>query len=62
MIDPNGYITGRYYREHCTKDKKGNLVKPMDIITKDIKKLIIIDDSEVVYNQYRGMVGLLTVF
>jgi len=32
-IDPNGYITGRYFREHCKADKNGNLIKPMDIIT-----------------------------
>lgn len=32
-IDPDGYITGRYYREHCTTDKKGALIKPMEIIT-----------------------------
>lgn len=54
VIDPNGYITGRYYREHCKTDKKGVLVKPMEIITKNLNKLIIIDDSEVVYNMYKG--------
>ena len=53
-IDPNGYITGRYYREHCKVDKKGSLVKPMEIITQNKKKLIIIDDSESVDNTYRG--------
>jgi TFIIF-interacting CTD phosphatase-like protein len=53
-IDPNGYITGRYFREHCKADKNGNLIKPMDIITKNLKKLIIIDDSEPVYNMYKG--------
>lgn len=54
VIDPNGYITGRFYREHCSTDKKGNLIKPMDVITKNLKKLIIIDDSEAVFNSYRG--------
>ncbi len=53
-IDPHGYITGRYYREHCTVDKSGSLVKNMDMITKNLRKLIIIDDSELVYNRYKG--------
>lgn len=47
-IDPQGYITGRYYREHCVLDKKGQLIKNMDVVTKNAKKLIIIDDSIVV--------------
>jgi carboxy-terminal domain RNA polymerase II polypeptide A small phosphatase len=53
MIDPNGYVTGRYYREHCKTDKNGNLIKPMDIITTNLTRLIIIDDSEIVYNMYK---------
>jgi TFIIF-interacting CTD phosphatase-like protein len=58
-IDPNGYITGRYYRDHCSMDKKGNVVKPIDIISKNWKKIIVIDDSEIVYNMYRGKFRLL---
>ena len=52
-IDPHGYITGRYYREHCKTDNKGNLIKPMDVITQNLKKLIIIDDSELVHGMYK---------
>ncbi len=54
VIDQNGYITGRYYREHCSTDKKGNLIKPMELITKNLNKLIIIDDSEIIYKMYKG--------
>lgn len=66
MIDPNGYITGRYYREvttysesnfeqHCKIDKHGNYYKPMEIITTNLSRLVIIDDSDIVYNMYKGM-------
>ena len=47
-------ITGRYYREHCKIDKAGHYVKNMEVITKNLSKLIIIDDSEQVYNMYKG--------
>lgn len=53
-IDPKGHIKGRFYREHCKLDKLGNHVKPMDIVTGNKKKLIIIDDSELVYSHYKG--------
>jgi len=54
MIDPKGYITGRYYKEHCTFDKMGNIIKPMEIISKNLNKIIIIDDSESVYQMYKS--------
>jgi carboxy-terminal domain RNA polymerase II polypeptide A small phosphatase len=59
MIDPEGYITGRYYREHCTYDKKGNIIKQVEIISKNKQKMIIIDDSEEVFNMYKGKLPIL---
>ena len=54
QIDPQGYVTGRFYREHCKTDKKGNIIKPIeDVISKNMKKLIVIDDSELTYNMYK---------
>jgi Dullard-like phosphatase family protein len=52
QIDPHGYITGRYYREHCQVDK-GKVVKDMSVITKNVQRLIIIDDCEQVANRYK---------
>jgi len=53
QIDPRGYVTGRYYREHCVVGKDGQLTKSMDVITKNLQKLVVIDDSEQVYQRYR---------
>jgi len=53
-IDPKGFIKKRFYREHCKQDKEGVLLKPMEIITKNKKKLIIIEDSKEVYKQYNN--------
>jgi hypothetical protein len=54
LIDPQGYVTGRFYREHCTTAKDGTLLKNMDNVTKNLNKLVIIDDSEQVYSKYKG--------
>lgn len=47
-IDPHGLIKGRYYRDSCKVDKHGNTLKPMEIITKNMKKLIIIEDQKII--------------
>eukprot|EP00347_Sterkiella_histriomuscorum_P016946 403351246 len=51
-IDPQGLIKGRYYREHCKLDKHGNQLKPMEIITKNLKKLVIIEDQKIIKEKY----------
>ena len=45
MIDPNHIISKRFYREHCKKNAKGELIKDMSVITKDLKRLVIVDDA-----------------
>lgn len=37
-------------------DKFGNIIKNMDIVTKDLTKLVIIDDGDMTYNLYKSII------
>lgn len=38
------------FYQDCKLDKNGNYLKPMEVVTNNLKKLIIIDDCKHVYN------------
>jgi TFIIF-interacting CTD phosphatase-like protein len=57
-IDPHGYITGRFYRDNC-QIINGKYIKQMEVVTKNLAKLIIIDDSE--SPLYKGMYSLVSI-
>lgn len=42
-------------------DKAGNMLKNMDIVSKDFKKLVIIDDGDLTYNMYKSKALLCVV-
>jgi len=44
IIDPNGYITHRLYRQSCTPIC-GNYIKDLRCLGRDLKKTIIVDNS-----------------
>lgn len=53
MIDRNKLIKKRFYREDCHEDKKKNLLKDMAKVTKNMARLVIVDDNEAIYNSYK---------
>jgi RNA polymerase II subunit A small phosphatase-like protein len=52
-IDPDKTISKRFYRENCKIDAKGHPVKDMALVTKNMSRLVIIDDSEVTFQLYK---------
>ena len=53
LIDQNKIISGRFYKKDCLPDKLGvPQIKPMELITKDLKKLIVIEDSILIKEKY----------
>lgn len=45
-IDPeNKYIKYRLYREHCSISKSGLYVKDLRIINRDLKNMVLVDNS-----------------
>jgi len=49
QLDPQRRITRRYYRQSCT-NKSGAYVKDLQIVCKDLSKVVIIDNSPAAYS------------
>jgi len=47
-IDPNHYISRRYYRNSCVRDEDG-YVKDLRVLRKDMARVVAIDDSPIAY-------------
>jgi len=48
LLDPNGYLTGRLYREHCTR--RGQMyIKDLDRLGRNMDRTLIIDNSPYSY-------------
>jgi len=48
-LDPKRRITRRYFRPSCT-NKSGSYVKDLQVVCKDLTKVVIIDNSPVAYS------------
>lgn len=46
LIDPQGFVSHRLYREHCSQRQEG-IVKDLTLLGRDLAKVIIIDNSQV---------------
>jgi len=49
QLDPKRRITRRYFRQSCT-NKSGSYVKDLQVVCKDLSKVMIIDNSPVAYS------------
>ncbi|KRW99047.1 HAD-like domain [Pseudocohnilembus persalinus] len=47
LIDPEQVVVQRLYREHCTKVKNDLFVKDMTQLNREVKDIILVDNSEV---------------
>jgi len=48
-LDPKGLISRRFYRQSCV-NKAGSYIKDLQIICKDLSKIVIIDNSPVAFS------------
>ena len=46
MIDPNGYIKHRFYRDSCIS-VDGVLIKPLQYLGRNMSRIVLVDNSEV---------------
>ena len=53
-LDSERIVTRRFYRDHCKKNEKGELIKDMSVVSKDLRKMVIIDDVDSTYKTYRN--------
>lgn len=48
-LDPKRHINRRYYRQSCTH-KSGSYIKDLQVVCKDLSKVVIIDNSPAAYS------------
>ncbi|KAE8722983.1 putative Haloacid dehalogenase-like hydrolase superfamily protein [Hibiscus syriacus] len=44
VLDPNGYISHRFYRDSCKK-VRGKFIKDLPVFGRDLRKVAIVDDN-----------------
>ena len=49
LLDIEGVIKQRYYREHCTK-RRGRYAKDLTVIRKDLSQIFLLDNSPYAYS------------
>mmetsp|Transcript_30570 Transcript_30570/g.90694 ORF Transcript_30570/g.90694 Transcript_30570/m.90694 type:complete len:324 (-) Transcript_30570:42-1013(-) len=49
VLDPQGYCTSRLFREACTKHDQGGYMKDLSKLGRNLKDVIIIDNSPICY-------------
>jgi len=49
ILDPNGYISHRFYRKHCVRLDATTFVKHLEQLGRDTSQVALIDNSNVSY-------------
>jgi len=52
-LDPSRRIKRRYFRQNCINTGGGCYVKDLSVVCKDMKKIVIIDNSPIAYSKNR---------
>lgn len=51
ILDPNGLVCGRYFRESCAK-QAGNFVKDLRVVEPNLSDILIVDNSSSAYSMH----------
>ena len=51
LIDPASLIEQRFFRSHCVRDERGQLVKDLSAVGKGRRRMVIVDNSPCAYSR-----------
>lgn len=61
MLDnKRGILNKRYYRQHCTPEF-GSYTKDLSVVTQDLAKVFILDNSPSAYKDYPGKLMIFNI-